>query len=443
MNNRQPNVLLDLNTNDLLVFGITTQIEGIDGSAISLSDRKRVVIVPDNGRLVFKKDCDFSFSGGILAGMFEFFTKDSRFSYKDFTIDMKKVDSLRFYAKADNQIIPVEGTIERLQGRLMIDRGDNKSSREDTPEYPIFHSDARSFKFYRHINGGVFHPGPVDSVSTAEDLEGKFFYYLHPFVVDSLNDLTMRKVKFDGELISGGIFPVFEEPLVVMDDYSLGFEHQIGESEADSYPMFGDLGRYHQKIYLSENGFWGDGQLDYQTAAFKSEHFTFYLDSVTGVTNQFKMVPQADGTQFPMATADALKLKWDVKVPELITQTIDHPICLYDDTHFSGITRLSPDGYAADGKMRFGLTEFESDHFAFDARTFVADSANFMLYSADSTTVAFSATNYRANVDFDGQKVTYDYLDDNSSLDFPMNQYICSLREAEWDMATNSLHRFQ
>ena len=442
MNNRQPNVLLDLNTNDLLVFGITTQIEGIDGSAISLSDRKRVVIVPDNGRLVFKKDCDFSFSGGILAGMFEFFTKDSRFSYKDFTIDMKKVDSLRFYAKADNQIIPVEGTIERLQGRLMIDRGDNKSSREDTPEYPIFHSDARSFKFYRHINGGVFHPGPVDSVSTAEDLEGKFFYYLHPFVVDSLNDLTMRKVKFDGELISGGIFPVFEEPLVVMDDYSLGFEHQIGESEADSYPMFGDLGRYHQKIYLSENGFWGDGQLDYQTAAFKSEHFTFYLDSVTGVTNQFKMVPQADGTQFPMATADALKLKWDVKVPELITQTIDHPICLYDDTHFSGITRLSPDGYAADGKMRFGLTEFESDHFAFDARTFVADSANFMLYSADSTTVAFSATNYRANVDFDGQKVTYDYLDDNSSLDFPMNQYICSLREAEWDMATNSLHVF-
>ena len=442
MTNRLPNCRLDLNTNDLLVFGITTQIEGIEGTAISLSDRKRVVIVPDNGRLVFKKNRDFSFSGGILAGMFEFFTKDSRFSYEDFTIDMKKVDSLRFYAKAGNRIVPVEGTLERLQGRLMIDRGDNKSSRFETAEYPIFHSDARSFKFYRRINGGVFHPGAVDSVASAEDLEGKFFYHLHPFVVDSLKDLTMRKVKFDGELVSGGIFPTFEEPLVVMDDYSLGFTHPIGKSEAESYPMFGDLGRFHQTIHLSESGFWGDGQLDYQTAEFKSERFLFYLDSVTGITNGFKMVPQDDGTLFPLAQADALKLKWDINIPELTTQTIDNPICMYGDTYFSGKTRLSPEGYAADGNMRFGLTEFSSDNFALDARTFVADSAIFRLYSADSTTIAFTASNYRANVDFDRQKVKYDYLDSSSSLDFPMNQYICSLKEAEWDMATNSLHVF-
>lgn len=442
MGNRQPNFRLDLNTNDLLVFGIVTEIEGLDGTAISLSDRKMVVIVPDNGRLVFKKNRDFSFSGGILAGMFEFFTKDSRFSYEDFTIDMQKVDSLRFYAKDGNQIVPVEGTLERLQGRLLIDRGDNKSSRIETPEYPIFHSDVRSFKFYRHINGGVFHPGAVDSVSTAEDLEGKFFYHLHPFVIDSLKDLTMSKVKFEGELVSGGIFPTIEEPLVVMDDYSLGFAHQIGKSHADSYPMFGDLGRFHETIHLSESGFWGDGQLDYQTSEFKSNQFVFYLDSVTGITNHFKMVPQDDGSMFPMANADALKLKWDINIPELTTQTIDNPICMYDGTYFTGKTRLTPDGYAADGKLRFGLTEFSSDNFALDARTFVADSADFRLYSADSTTVAFTATNYRANVDFDGQKVRYDYLDNKSSLDFPMNQYVCSLKEAEWDMATNSLHLY-
>lgn len=440
MTNRQPNFRLDLNTNDLLVFGINTQIEGLEGAAITLSDRKRVVIVPDNGRIVFKKDRDFSFSGGILAGMFEFFTKDSRFSYEDFTIDMQKVDSLRFYTKEGNQIIPVAGTLERLQGRLMIDRGDNKSSRIETPEYPVFHSDTRSFKFYRHINGGVFHPGAVDSVATAEDLEGKFYYYLQPFVVDSLNDLTMRKVKFDGELVSGGIFPTIDEPLVVMDDYSLGFAHTIGKSDADSYPMFGDLGRFHQTIHLSESGFWGDGQLDYQTSEFKSNQFMFYLDSVAGITNHFKMVPQDDGSLFPMANAEALKLKWDINIPELTTQTIDNPICMYGDTYFSGKTRLTPNGYAADGNLRFGLTEFSSDNFALDARTFVADSANFRLYSADSTTVAFTATNYRANVDFDSQKVKYDYLDSNSSLDFPMNQYICSLKEAEWDMASNSLH---
>ena len=440
--NRQPNIRLDLNTNDLLVYGITSQIDGFEGSAISLSDRKRVVIVPDLGRIVFKKKQNFEFSGGILAGMFEFFTKDSQFNYEDFTIKMNKIDSLRFYARYNNHVIPVDGTLEKLQGILEIDHGDNKSSRYETPEFPIFRSEAEGFKFYRKINGGVFNPGSVDSVMTADDLEGKFYYSLYPFVVDSLNDLSMKKVRFDGELVSGGIMPNIVQPLVVMDDYSLGFIHQIGENETESYPLYDDLGRFHNKIFLSSSGFFGEGTLDYQTAAFKSDQFMFYLDSVTAITNQFKMVPREDGMGFPMASADALRLKWDVLKPELTTETIGRPICMYGDTYFSGKTTLSPDGYSADGKMRFGLTEFDSDHFALDAKTFVADSAKFLLYSADTTNIAFAATNYRANVDFDAQKVKYDYLNQNSNLDFPMNQYICSLKEAEWDMATNSLHLY-
>lgn len=438
--NRQPNLRLDLNTNDLIVYGITSQIDGFDGSAISLSDRKRVVIVPDLGRVTFKSKKNFEFSGGIMAGMFEFFTKDSQFNYADFTIQMNKIDSLRFYARYDNHVIPVDGTLEKLKGHLEIDHGDNKSSRYETPEYPIFHSDAEGFKFYRKINGGVFNPGSVDSVMTAEDLDGKFFYSLYPFVVDSLNDLSMKKVRFDGELVSGGIMPNIVQPLVVMDDFSLGFVHQIGEDETESYPVYGDLGRFHNQVHLSGSGFFGDGKLDYQTAAFRSERFMFYLDSVTAITNQFKMMPREDGTGFPMASADALRLKWDIQKPELTTETIDNPICMYGDTYFTGKTVLSPDSYSADGKMRFGLTEFDSDHFALDARTFVADSAQFLLYSADTANIAFAATNYRANVDFDAQNVKYDYLDLTSNLDFPMNQYICSLKEAEWDMATNSLH---
>ncbi len=437
--NQQPNIRLDMNTNDLLLFGITSMIDGIDGSAISLSDRKYVVIVPDNGRIVFKKGRDFRFSGGIIAGMFEFFTKDCLFTYEDFMIEMNKVDSLRLYARADRQIIPVSGTIEKLKGRLMIDRGNNKSSRDDTPDYPKFYSDDNAFKFYRNINSGVFNPGYVDTLATADDLSDKFYFSVYPFMVDSLNDLSMRKVRFDGELVSAGIFPTFEEPLVVMDDYSLGFSHQIGNGDTDSYGMFGDLGRFHNTIHLSETGFWGDGQLDYQTAVFNSDQFMFYMDSVAGITNRFAMAPKADGTLYPTASADALRLRWDVYVPALTTQTIDNPICMYDNTKFFGKTTLTPEGYSADGKMRFGNTEFDSDHFAMDSRTFVADSANFLLYSSDSTTVAFAATNYKADVDFDSQKVQYEYLDTNSNLDFPMNQFVCSLHEAEWDMASNML----
>ena len=440
--NRQPNMRLDLATNDLLIYGITSQIDGYDGPAISLSDRKRVVIVPDNGRITLKKHKNFKFSGGILAGMFEFFTKDCLFLYDEFTIRMPHVDSLRFYARDNNQIIPVDGTLERLKGQLLIDKGNNKSSREVTPEYPIFESNAEGYKFYRKINGGVFNSGSLDSVASSEDLAGKFYYSLYPFVVDSLNDLSMKKVRFDGELVSGGILPNINEPLVVMDDYSLGFRHQIGNGDTDSYPMYDGSGQLHEIVHLSSSGFYGTGRLDYQTSEFKSDQFMLYPKMVTAITNEFKMEPLPDGTGFPIASADALKLRWDVFKPELTTETIDKPICMYGDTYFKGKTSLSPDGYSADGKLRFGLTEFDSDHFALDSRTFVADSAKFLLYSSDSTSIAFAATNYRANVDFDAQKVQYDYLDTNSSLDFPMNQYICSLKEAEWDMAANTLHLY-
>ena len=440
--NRQPNLRLDLSTNDLLVFGITSQIDGYEGSAISLSDRKHVVIVPDNGRITLKKHKNFKFSGGILAGMFEFFTKDCVFLYDEFTIRMNKIDSLRFYARDNNQIVPVDGTLERMKGRLFIDHGDNKSSRYETPSYPIFQSDAEGYKFYRKINGGAFDPGSLDSLSLPADLNGKFYYSVYPFIVDSLNDLTMKKVRFDGELVSGGILPRIEEPLVVMDDYSLGFEHQIGNGDTDSYPMYDGSGSLHQTVHLSSSGFYGIGRLDYQTAVFESDKFLLYPKYVSAITKHFNMTQQEGGTGFPMASADALKLKWDVFKPELTTETIKQPICMYGDTYFKGKTVLTPDGYSADGKMKYGLTEFESDHFDFDARTFVADSAQFRLYSADSTSVAFAATNYRANVDFDAQKVSYDYLDEKSNLDFPMNKYVCSLKEAEWDMPTNNLHLF-
>ena len=266
--NRQPNLRLDLGTNDLLVFGITSQIDGYEGPAVSLSDRKRVVIVPDNGRITLKKHKNFKFSGGILAGMFEFFTKDCLFLYDEFTIRMNKVDSLRFYARDNRQIVPVDGTLERLKGRLFIDHGDNKSSRYETPDYPIFQSDAEAYKFYRKINGGAFDPGDLDSVALPDGLAGKFYYSVNPFVVDSLNDLTMKKVRFEGELVSGGILPRIEEPLVVMDDYSLGFEHQIGDGNMDSYPMYDGSGSLHETVHLSSSGFYGIGRLDYQTAVY-------------------------------------------------------------------------------------------------------------------------------------------------------------------------------
>ena len=438
--NRQPNITLVLGTNDMVVYGIRDYNSKTDVPSVTLSDFKHVLILPDNARVVLKKDRNFNFSGCVMAGMYEFFTKESLFNYSTFSIEMSKVDSLRFYARFNDKVYPVEGVLERLTGTLEIDANDNKSSVRETPEYPRFSSTGNAYRFYRDINGGVFDLElPLDTL-TDEDLAGKFYYCLEPFAMEQLDNLNSEDVVFQGRLVSGGIFPDINEPLVVMDDHSLGFKHTIGDGKEASLPMFDGKGGFHQEVLLSNEGFFGQGRLDVETAAFDAEHFDFYPDSVVASVQHLTMHERAAGTEFPKATCGPLDLKWDLTEAQLYTTTLEEPICFYDSTFFTGITMLSEEGLKGKGVLTFGLTRFDSPYFDFDSRSFVADSSNFTLYDEDGQTKAFLADNYRSTVDLGNKRVRFGYLDENSNLDFPLNQFYCSLNQAEWDMTANNIH---
>lgn len=438
--NKHPNISLMLRSNDMLVYGIRDYQSKADVPSVTLSDFKHVVILPDNAMLVMKRNRNFKFSGCVMAGMYEFFTKDCEFNYETFSIEMNQVDSLRFYARFNGKVYPVEGLLERLSGELKIDESDNKSSVRETPDYPLFNSPGNAYKFYRNINAGDFNLElPIDTL-TEEDLAGKFYYCLEPFSVNRLDNLNSEDIAFKGRLVSGGIFPDINEPLVVMKDHSLGFDHTIGNGQGDSYPTYGGKGEYHQNIHLSNEGFYGTGQLDVETAEFMSQNFNFYLDSVVAEVQSFRMHEQSGGVGFPKASCGPMDIKWDVTVPQLYATTKDEPICLYDSTYFRGKTRLSDQGFGGDGVLTFGLTRFDSKYFDFDSRSFVADSSDFMLYDQDGTTRAFLAENYRSHVNLASKMVRYEYLDSESHLDFPLNQFLCSLNQAEWNMATNKIH---
>lgn len=440
MTERKPNIRLSLRSNDMQVFGIYDEQSKSGVPAVTLSDFKHVLILLDDSSIVLKKHRDFFFSGCVMAGMYEFFTKDCFFNYDRFAIVMNDVDSLRFYARFDGKVYPVEGTLERLSGTLEIDEHDNKSSVRETPDYPKFHSLGNAYKFYRTINGRVFDLQlPRDSVDS-EYLAGKFYYCLDPFTVERLDNLNSEDIALKGRLVSGGIFPDIVEPLVVMEDHSLGFRHVIGDGDKDSYPMFGGQGGFHQEVYLSNEGFYGQGQMDVETSEFTAPHFDFYLDSVTAAVQSFVMHESNAGGSFPKASCGPLEMKWDLTVPQLYTITQEEPICMYDSTYFRGTTMLSGEGFLGDGVLSFGLTRFNSKYFDFDARSFVADSSNFVLLDEDGVTEAFLANNYRTHADLGGKTVRYEYLDSKSNLDFPLNKFYCSLNQAEWNMAANSIH---
>lgn len=438
--NRQPNIRLVLRSNDMLVYGIHDDQLQSNMPAVTLSDFKHVLILPDNASIMLKKHRNFFFSGCVMAGMYEFFTKDCFFDYGKFSIVMNEVDSLRFYARFSGKVYPVEGTLEQLAGTLQIDEHDNKSSVRETPDFPKFHSTRNAYKFYREINGGVFDLElPADSI-TDEVLAGKFYYCLDPFTVERLDNLNSEDISFKGRLVSGGIFPDIAEPLVTMEDHSLGFKHVIGDGKDDSYPMFGGKGDFHQELWLSNEGFYGQGRMDVETSEFAAPHFDFYLDSVTAAAQSFVMHESDAGGSFPKAACGPLQMKWDLTEPQLYAVTQEEPICLYDSTFFRGTTMLSDEGFLGDGVLTFGLTRFDSKYFDFDARSFVADSSDFVLYDEDGATKAFLAENYRSHVNLGSKMVQYEYLDEKSNLDFPLNKFYCSLNQAEWNMASNNIH---
>ena len=418
---KHPNIQLMLHTCDMMVYGICDYQSKTDVPAVMLSDFKHVLILPENATLVMKRDRSFKFSGCVLAGMYEFFTKDCLFNYNTFSIEMDQIDSLRFYARFNGKVLPVDGILEQLTGQLRIDESDNKSSTRETPGFPSFSSSGSAYRYYRAFGDD-------------------FYFCLDPFSVGNLDDLNSEDVAFKGRLVSDSIFPDIFESLVVMDDHSLGFNHVIGNGSSDSYPAYDGKGRFHQMIHLSNEGFYGIGQLDVESAAFTSERFDFYSDSVVAEAQSLHMSERAGALSLPNASCGPMDIKWDVNIPQLYAVTKDEPIRLYDSTFFTGTTWLSDQGFGGNGVLTFGLTRFDSKYFDFANRSFVADSSDFVLYDRDGNTRAFIAENYRSHVDMGAKAARYEYLDENSHLDFPLNKFLCSLNQAQWNMASNVIH---
>jgi len=215
------------------------------------------------------------------------------------------VDSLSFFVKerqkqeqeqdkalTEQAYVRVQNVIADLSGVIYIDQKNNKSGHKRFPQYPIFDSKSESYVYFDkpQINSGLLK-------------RDQFFYVVDPFQLDSLDDFSTDNLKFAGYLNSANIFPSIDEPLVVMNDYSLGFDHLFPE---DGFPMFGDKGKFYKRTHLSNEGFLGDGSLTYLTSISYADTFMFYPDSVTALARRFEMKADSTGITFPMAEADSI-----------------------------------------------------------------------------------------------------------------------------------------
>jgi len=414
-----PNATLNLLNWDLDMNGV---------GRVFLSDSQEVVVYPYEQELTLKKNRDFLFNGKVVGGRLDFFGSDFYFSYDDFKINMAQIDSLRLKVPdgepddSDRQKLKTVKTVLRdLKGELLVDRPENKSGVVNHPRYPLFNSTDESFVYYdkRTIQDGAY---------KKED----FYMKLKPFTIDSLENFTKEGLAFDGNFVSAGIFPAFDETLRLQPDFSLGF---VRETPEEGLPMFGGKGNYKATIKLSHEGLRGDGNLEYLTSVSKSNDFTFFPDSVNGIAQNFVINKQKSPVEFPPVKAVEVKLHWEPKADHLYTKKIANPFDMYEGevAHHGGLD-LTPKGLNGNGNLDFSDSYMNSKEFNFAYRKFHADTAGFKLKGASEESFAFKTSNVQMDIDLDKRVGDFKSNTGGDFVDFPVNQYICYIDEFKWNI---------
>ncbi|MDR1951411.1 MAG: hypothetical protein LBP96_04180, partial [Bacteroidales bacterium] len=249
-----PNARLDLETNDLQIFGV---------DRVSLSRAQNVFVVPDGQTITMKRNRDILFDGQIHVGKFDFIVGGGNFHYDKFTISMDTIETMNFSVKhgqpdfyGNYKLQAIGTTIEELTGVIFIDSNTNRSGKEWYRHYPIFQSFQNSYVRYEkpYIQRGVY---PAD----------EFFFTIYPFRLENLNNFETDNLRFSGDLTSAGIFPTIYEDLKVMPDFSLGF---LTRPPQNFWSVYEGRGKFYDTLRLSNDGLIGTGKLDFSA----SENFS-------------------------------------------------------------------------------------------------------------------------------------------------------------------------
>ncbi|MEG1572960.1 MAG: hypothetical protein RR328_05345, partial [Bacteroidales bacterium] len=366
-------------------------------------------------------------------GSFDFDTKQSYFSYADFKIDIQSVDTLRFVVKSVNAngesvLHPINTQLEEFSGVLFIDSMLNKGGLRDFPIYPIFISAQPSYAYYDRptIQQGAYQ-------------RDSFYFKVHSFRLERLNNFSTDSICFKGEFMSGGMIPNINEALVVMPDYSLGFTHK---APSEGYPLYHGKGRFFDTLRLSNAGFRGQGRLQYLSSESKSKDFLFTPKEMHCQADDFALTEQNNiDISYPTIHAQQVQQYWQIDSNIYHLYAPKHALYVYRDSlQLRGAYCFSPKLSQADGMLGFpNQAQMQSANFQLHSRDFRADTLAFRIFTADRGNIFVQTDNYRTQVDLNTHKANFISNASNSKVIFPLNMYQSYMNQMNWDIVKNEL----
>jgi len=407
-------------------------IEGV--KQIMVSDSQYVYVVPRDGKVTVFKNRDFSFTGRVHAGLFDFLSNASTFNYDKFSINMPQIDSALMVVPAwspnSNGFRPfvrVKNVLANMNGELFIDSPDSKSGRKMLHHFPLMISKDTSYVYFdrKDIVEGVYK-------------RKNFYFQVNPFTMDSINSLPPGDVRFDGKLVSAGIFPDLTETIRVQKDYSLGFKRVIPEP---GLPVYNGKGAFSDTLKLSNRGLRGSGRLKYLSSLTEANDFLFTPDSTTARVKNYQLARMNGEYEFPDVQAKDALIKW-TPTDDLMTvrnSKKDSISMFNNNARLDGMLSVTPTGLRGKGVFAFENAEVTSQAYKFKNESFTSDTSDFKLYTDDRKKEALRVHVFRAAIDFATRQGHFVATGKGALMEFPVIQYVCVVNEFDWLMDKKQL----
>jgi len=418
------------------LVSLDMELLGVD--QITISERQNAHVYPSNYKIVVRKNRSFDFQGWINVGKAEINALQATYNYELNKIDLHQGDKMLLrvqphQASHGEKGIPMVSHIDSPKGEIAIDLPSNRSGRlqnETTARYPMLAVNTPTKVFYSSENFNIRY----DST--------RFYYLLNPFVIDSLDTFDDQAIRFQGQLISAGIFPIITEELKVMPDYSFGFSTKAPPEGLD---LYGKDAKYDNKILLSANGLQGAGTINFVHSTSVSKNLlTFLPDSTIGYVQFTNTMVETD-VEFPSVSGKEAFMTYIPKEQLLkASSTPQAELVFFDNqTKLNGTLFLRPHGMTGTGLMNFDNASLVSDKFVYESHDIFADTASFQLANQSrvkgENPLVFQTDNVNSHVDFRERIGRFTSNWGESRVDFPVNQYMCKMDIFTWYMDKEEL----
>ncbi|MDX2191557.1 MAG: hypothetical protein SFY32_17020 [Bacteroidota bacterium] len=393
-----------------------------------ISDSANVYALPENKTVTIYGNREIVYNGTLIAGIYHMKGKNFRFNYEDFLLTLETIDTIKFIkqdkkpAGADSKVEFMDNQLLQSSGTLYINDPKNKSGKKKYPEYPKFDTKTGAYVYFnkKEILGGAY--------------SRQVYFKIPPFKTDSVKSSDKSALKFQGQFISGGIFPEFDEQLGVMADNSLGFKHK---TPPEGYEVFGGKGKFIGTLKLDNQGIRGDGELRYQSSVFYSNDFVFYQDSVIGIGQQAKIKELKTETAFyPEVEIGDYEMKWVQRDDSLHLINLKDPFMLYKKkVVLEGSLNITPKGLFGSGMMEIKKVNVIASHYDFRELSIEARHSVFNIKTPGKPLPSLSSNNARCEFFLEESYANISpEIKGLASLEFPFNQFKTSIENARWEM---------